>query len=291
MTFLVKYKPLVQVNILHQYFLNKGTVKYANMSKAEKEKQLIGYDVSNFLTLQPTAKTRQKLNGHKMVSKIFKSGFTVWTRISESDDSLPFIAIDDSLELTFLLKLNTSTFFNFSDFEFETADKLFFFSNQQLSSEAGNFPLIKKAGTNQSVSANYVLSDLSALAELKELTLDEKKNLFGIVRVHMKGKTNGLNVLTSNHKIRSPFQVFELNFKNRKTTWRYIFNKNQQVKNNDDVKKEAGNAQLLITKQVQPLTSNGFVSIELGGVELPNPTANMVKPGTTNNKIYSEIYM
>lgn len=291
MTFLIKYKPLVQVNILHQYFLNKGAVKFADMSKADKERQLTRYKFSNFFSIQATAKTRHKMNGYNMVLKSTNSCFSVLTRISKSNDSSPFITIDDSFELSFLLKLNTSTFINISDLEIENSGKLFFFSNQRLSTEAANFPLIKKGGTNNALSDSYVLTDSSSTNEQKELTLDEKKNLFGIVRIHMKGKSNGLNVIAANHKIRSPFQVFELNFKNRKTTWRYIFNENQEVNSNDNVKMEDGNAQQLVTRKVQPLTSNGFVSIELGGVELPNPAANTVKPSTTNNKIYSEIYM
>lgn len=291
MTFKVIYKPLFQVNIHHQYFLNKGDVRYTDMTNAEKEKQLTSFNFSNFFTIQATAETRHILNGHNMIFKTFNSGFTVWTKISESDDISPFIAIDDAMELSFLLKLNTPTFFTITDFEFENAGKLFFFSNQGLSSEAGTFPLIKKAGSTNSVNDNYALSAASALSEINQLSINEQENIFGIVRIHMKGNTNGLNVITGNKKIRSPFQIFELNFKNRKTTWRYYFKENQQVKNTDDVKKENGSALQLITRKVQPLTANGFVSIELGGVELPNPNAAMVKPGTANNKIYSEIYM
>jgi hypothetical protein len=47
----------------------------------------------------------------------------------------------------------------------------------------------------------------------------------------------------------------------------------------------------LITKNDKPLTQNGFISVELGGIELPNPNNHIVKPDTLNNKYYSEIYM
>jgi hypothetical protein len=291
MSFSIKYKPLFQVNIHHLYFLDKGTTEFLAMSEAEKEKQLISYTISNFFTIQSSIKSRQKLNGHNMVFKTSNSGFVVWIKVSDSDESFPFVSVQDSLELTFLLKLKNNTFFNFSNLKFENADKLFFFSNKRLSTEASTFPLIKKAGGSSLVNDNYTLSDTSALNELEQLTHAERQNLFGIVKIHMKGDSGSLNVTTAQGNIRSPFPVFELIFENRKTVWRYIFDEDQTVKNNDDVKKEDGNAKQLITKQKQPLTERGFVKIEHGGVELPNPDAKLVKPNTANNKIYSEIYM
>lgn len=291
MTFSIKYKPLFQVNILHQFFLNKGTEEYLAMSAAEKEKQLISYSISNFITVLPSAKSCQKLIGQNMVFKTSNSGFTVWIKVSESNESIPFIPISDTLELTFLLKLKNHTFFNFSELKFESADKLFFFSNKRLSVESETFPLLKKFGGNSMVNDNYALSNENALNELEALAHAERQNLFGLVKIHMKGNSPSLNVTNSQNRIRTPGQIFQLFFENRKTIWRYIFNENQQVQNTDDVKKESGNAKQLITRKKQPLTAYGFVTIEHGGVELPNPDARFVKPNSTNNKIYSEIYM
>jgi len=175
--------------------------------------------------------------------------------------------------------------------KFENAGKLFFFSNQRISTETTNFPLIKKAGSISTISDNYALSETGAVNELAKLSIGEQKNLFGIIRIHLKGNSSGLNVTTAQNKIRNPYQVFEMVFENRKTTWRYIFNEDQLVKNKDDVKKESGNSRQLITKKKYPLTTKGFISIEHGGVELPNPDAMLIKPNSTNNKIYSEIYM
>lgn len=289
MAFTITYKPLFQVNILHQYYLNNGIAEYSDMSESEKTKQLINYNFSNFFSVLPSAKSSHILKGHNMVFKTSNAGLMVWVKVSA--DTIPFIEIEDTLELTFLLKVKYNTFFNFTNIEFENANELFYFSNKRLSTEPNSFPLIKKTGGNTFVGDNNALSGTSALNELKSLNRSEKENLFGIIKIHMKGQSNGLNVSTAQNEIRSPSQIFEITFGNRKTTWRYIFDKNQQVKNTDDVKKESGNAKQLITKQNQPLTERGFVSIEHGGVELPNPDAKLVKPNSTNNKIYSEVYM
>jgi hypothetical protein len=57
------------------------------------------------------------------------------------------------------------------------------------------------------------------------------------------------------------------------------------------LKKEGAGSKILITKNEKPLTQSGFISVELGGVELPNPDTRIVKPDISNNKYYSEIYM
>ncbi len=291
MSFLIKYRPLFDVKILHQYFLDKGNEEFINMNAAEKEKQLIGYQLSKFFHISVSAETRQKLDGQLMVFKSTNAGFTVWTKVSGVSENVPFVLIANNLEFTFLLKLKNHTFYNYTDLSFESIGKLFFFSNIRLGSEAGSFPLIKKEGSNSTISDNYTLSDLGQKAELEKLTIGEKKDLFGIVRICMKGNTGGLNVTNNHGEIYNPYQVFQIFLPNRKTFWRYFFEENQQVNNSDDVKKEGGNARQLVTKKKQPLTAEGFVSIELDGTELPNPDANLVKPDSATDKIYSEIYM
>ena len=107
----------------------------------------------------------------------------------------------------------------------------------------------------------------------------------------MKGNTGSLNVSNNQGEIRDPYQVFQIFFPNRETFWRYFFDENQQISGSDDVKKEDGNAKQLVTRSKQPLTAQGFVSIELDGIELPNPDASLIKPDSATDKIYSEIYM
>ncbi len=291
MSFTIKYRPLFEVKILHKYFLNKGGEEFLNMSEADKEKQLIGYHFSKFFHVSVSAESRRKLDGHRMVFKSTNAGFTVWTKVSEVNEHVPFVPVNDSLEFTFLLKLNNHTFYNYTDLSFESTGKLFFFSNKRLNTEANNFPLIKKDGSNSTVSDDYIVSNAGERAEFKKLSVSEKKNLFGIVRICMKGNSANLNVINNQGEIRDPYQVYQICFSNRETIWRYFFEEDQQVSGSDDVKKEDGNSRQLVTRKKQPLTAQGFVSIELDGIELPNPDANLVKPESATNKIYSEIYM
>lgn len=291
MTFSIKYKPLFKVDILHNYFLNRGVDEFSAMSDSEKSKQLDFYEISSVLNILPTPKTLQILNGHNLVFKTTNDGFQVWCKVTGNSDNIPFISLDDDLDFTFLIQLKDSIFYNYTNLKLENAGKLYYFSNRKLATEPGTFSLISKLGDNSSIDGNFVLTNANANVELSKLSVNEKDNLFALIRIFVKGNNNSLDITKANGRIKNPFKRFEILFDNRKTIWRYFFSENQQVKNSDDVKKEAGNAQQLITKTEQPLTQKGFISIELDGTELPNPDARIVKPNSSDTKYYSEIYM
>lgn len=294
MAFLVKYVPLFKVDILHQYFLNKGENKkekeFSSMNDDEKVRQLDIYNIHSCFSIFPVRKSQQQIDGHNLVFKKVNTGFTVWTKIDVIDDRIPFIALYDDLNFTFVVQIKDSSFYNYTDLKMENAGKLYYLSNRRLATEPGSFPLLNKAGGNKNVDETFLLSDNSASAELDALEVDEKKNLFGIIRIFMKADISSLNVTDVQGKISNPYQTFELEFENRKTIWRYFFNSNQNVGGGDDVQKENGNSKILITKVAKPLTQTGFISIELNKKDLPNPSARLVKPGASN-KYYSEIYM
>lgn len=290
MAFSVKYVPLFKADILHHYFLNKGETEYSSMSDDEKAKQLDIYNIHSCFSIFPTSESQQQIYGHNLVFKKINTGFTVWTKVDNDDDSVPFVSLDDDLSFTFILQIKDTSFYNYSNLDMSDAGKLYYLSNRRLPAEPGSFPLLNKAGGNKSIDNTFILSDVSAKAELKALEVNEKENLFGIIRIFIKADISSLNVTDVQGKISNPYQTFEMVFENRKTIWRYFFNSDQQVKGSDDVKKEDGNSRILITKAEQPLTQTGFISVKLDGTELPNPLARLVKPGASN-KYYSEIYM
>lgn len=291
MTFSIKYKPLFSVNILHKYYLNNGEENFFEMDQTERDKRLTGYDVLNFLKIIPTAESYQTLKNHRMVFKTINTGFAVWIQVTEYQDTVPLISLDNSQELSFLLTLVNHTFINFTKLDASNTGKLFFFSNRKPEGEDASFPLIRKTNSTQEVNDSYTLNTEVANAFKSDLLSDEKRQLFGIVRIAMKGENTSMDIINNQGEIHNPTKEFQMVLGNRETIWRYFFEKDQQVKNKDDVKKENGSARQLITKKTHPLTNTGFVSIELGGKELPNPSVSVIKPDTSDNKIYSEIYM
>ncbi len=291
MAFSIQYKPLFQVNILHNYFLNSGVDEFFSMTESAKNKQLDAYDVNTFFSIKPTGNTARKLSGHNLVFKTTNTGFTVWCKVTGNNNNIPFINLDSNLFFTFLLKIKDPAFFNYSNLNLENAAKLYYFSNRKHTRESGRFRLINQSGNNHRINKYFVLSDSSIEMELEKLNASEKANLFGITRIFIKADKPALHITNVQSRINNPYKTFELLFDNRQTIWRYIFDKNQTVTGSDDVKKESGSSQILITKAVKPLTENGFVSVELGGEELPNPDARLIKPDTSSSKYYSDIYM
>ena len=291
MSFEIKYSILLKVSIHHLFFLNKGTVEFNSMSATEKSKQLELFDINDVFNIFPTSKTLDQLKGHHLVFKTQNDGFVIWAKVSGANDNIPFIDLENNLSLSFILQLKDSGFYNYTDLKMENAGKTYFLSNRRLSTESGSFPLINKLGDNNKTDETFILSDDGTTEENEKLTTEEKDNLIGIITVFMKADDSALDITDAQGKILTPHTEYEIQLNNRKTVWRYIFNSNQTVKNSDDVQLEGSDAKVLITKNEQPLTERGFISVELAGIELPNPDKGLSILNTSDNKYYSEIYM
>lgn len=291
MSFSIKYQPYFSVDVLHSFFLNKGTEEYATMNAQDQINQKQKFKITDFISIIPDSETLQLIQGYSLVFKLTNTGLAVYAKMDETITDMPLISPSDDLCFTFLIQLKDPLFFNYSEIDFEQAGKIFYFSNRRLPGESNSFPLINFQGDNTFVNADFALSDKGKIDELSKLREAEKRELFGIVRIYISGENNTLNVLDGNKKIPQPPKTFEIIINNRKTIWRYIFSTNQTVKNNDDVKKENGSSRILITKAEKPLTKTGFISVKLNKVELPNPAINLIKPDITTHKNYSEIYM
>jgi len=291
MSFSIQYKPLFKVDILHLFFLNNGLKIWFSMNAEEASKQLDGYFMYSFFSIVPTLETQEKLKGYNLTFKSLNTGFTVWTKVRNDNNTIPFIPLPNDLSFTFLVKVKDSAFYNYTDLNPNILGKTLYFSNRRLTTEIPGFPLINKPGDHFSINGTFALTPESAAAEGEKLSSAEKINLFGLIRLYMKADNPSLNIINTDGKIAEPFKTFELVLNNRKTFWRYIFRKDPKVKNNDDVKMEASDPMVLISKSELPLTQKGFISIELGGKDLPNPGSQLVKPDTLNTKYYSEIYM
>lgn len=291
MSFSIQYKTLFKVDIFHLFFLNNGLKTWFSMNASDASKQLASYDLNSFISITPTLETLKKLKGYNLVFRSLNTGFTVWTKVRNDDNTIPFIPLLNDLSFTFLVKVKDTAFYNYTDLNPNIFGKVLYYSNRRLSTEAPGFPLINKSGDHFSINGTFAMTPESTAAEGEKLSSAEKINLFGLIKLYMKADNTSLNIINADGKIAEPLKTFELVFNNRKTFWRYFFRKDPKVKNNDDVKMEASDPMVLISKSELPLTQKGFISIELGGKDLPNPGSQLVKPDTINTKYYSEIYM
>lgn len=291
MSFTIKYIPLFKVDFFHFYFLNSGLIDFNSLDADEKARKLRLHNFDSFFKVKPASYTQRVLAGHNLNFKASNNGFTVWCKLDNNEDNKPFIALNDDLSLTFLIQLSDFNFFNYTDLNLNKSSNIKYFSNRKPEGEPEDFPLIQKSsGSNTPINDDFNLSPGKQKDELLKLTNSEKDKLFGLIRIFMKGDRSALNVTLVNGNIRKTAITYNLILENRKTVWRYIFNKNQQVTGNDLIK-ENGNSKILVTKDPRPLTENGFISVKLADKELPNPDSKMIIPADTNNKYFSEIYM
>ncbi len=292
MSFSIKYIPLFKVDFFHFYFLDKGLTEFNSLDPDEKARQLRLYNFNSFFSVKPANYTQKVLMGHNLIFKPTNNGFTIWSKLDENQDNAPFISLNDDLSLTFLIQLSDIDFFNYTDLELDRFSNIKYFSNKKPEGEPEDFPLIQKSsGSNTPIGDKYNLSAGNEKMERLALTNPEKDKLFGLIRIFMKGDSPALNVTLVNGNIRKNAIAYNLIIENRKTVWRYIFNKDQENIGNDLIKENDDNSKILITIEPKPLTENGFVSVKLGDKELPNPDARMIVPTNTNNKYYSEIFM
>ena len=289
MSFTITYKPLFTVNVLHKYYLNNGAQEYSTMSDDEKRHRMGHYDLSRFAEIIPSSATRLKLIGQGFVFKTVKTGFVVWCETDPDNADKPLISVDDGLSFTFLLKIKDAAFFNYTDLPFDTAQKLYLFSNKKPSAVTGPFPAINPVNSFTAVDKTYCLTDEASAEITKEIQPYELRGVFALIRISIKGDNAGLDLLNSQGEALG--RGFEIMFGNRKTYWRYIFKKGQGVTVNDDLEAENGNNRILITKDVKPLTSGGFVTVKLSGKKLPNAGPSLVEYDETNDRYCSEIYM
>ena len=289
MSQLINYRYLFEVNVLHNYFLNKGSTKFVGMNSDDQLVRMKKYDINKCLSILPSISTSGLLKGHRLLFKGGSSGFIVGIEMNPTNPTKPHIPPDGNLSLTFLVKIRDFSFHNYSELKLNTMGQLFYFSNRRLDSEVTSFPIIDMQGDHKIVDDTYCLSTSARFSELKQLDYNEQTDLLGIIRIYMHADDSGWSVTNSSNDIASPSKRFELMIDNRSTVWRYKFRDIPDISPGDDVMIEDTDPKVLITKSKYPLTSTGFISVKYKGDDLPNPDAGLIK--TSNNKIFSEIHM
>lgn len=291
MTFSVVYKKLFKIELLHNYFLNQGTKKFVEMSDSEKSKQLADYNINNIMSVFPSQETAGLLKGHNLLYKITNNGFYILSKANSDDNRKPMTGLDGDLYLTFLMKIKEPLFYNYTELKLDKAGILIYISNRKPDTDTDSFPKLRNSNEVLNINESLNPSDRGIDKIREEMRNEDLSNLFGIIRIFIKGDTGTQNILDSQGSFTDTVPVFRLLFKNRSTTWRYIFSKEQQVSNVDNVKIEDSDSKKLVTKNSYPLTSKGFISLKLNGMELPNPGVYLIKPDLSTNTIYSEIFM
>ena len=274
MAFSTTYKQLFEVQILHNYFLNDGTLAFSLMNPADQKKRLKIYDILEFVNIIPTEDTIEKMRGHNLVFKTQKSGFSTYTKLKSGTQNTPFIVLPNNLTLKFIIKLKDAFFGNYTNLTTVGTD-VFYFGNAKPSTEGNSFKYIPKSNDNELITDAYKLSANGSKAMLEALKGQNKIGVFANVELKMIADNSGLNVLTVSGNLRNQLPVFKIHFNNRQTFWRY--------------KRVSDATEIFTTVATNPLTKFGFIEVEHNGDKFPNPSANQII--IDNNIFFSDIYI
>lgn len=139
MGFTIFHRILLELNVWHHFFLNKGVKKNEEWESrfeeitdpAERLKRLSHYDVHRFLDIEPTPSCLNNLKAHRLILKRTNTGLMVGVKEGENGGK-PYVSFDNRLKLTFLLHVKDPSFFNYSDLPVEGAGEersVYYFHN------------------------------------------------------------------------------------------------------------------------------------------------------------------
>lgn len=280
MSFAATYGLLFEVTLLHNYFLNNGEETYTGMSAAKKEKMLQQFNTDAFASITPALETNTVLKNFKMLFKKTKTGFRIYIKVKETDESDPFIKIPKDLNLKFIIKLNDYQFENYTNLDFALT-QLYLFSNVKPLTEPVSFEYLPKINDNKLISNAFLVSEETSAHLIAALQPSEQQNVFGLISLTVKGDNTSGNIVTNLGKLISP--NFKIHFDNRKTLWKYI-------------NRKAGTE--IKTNAAKPLTRSGFVEIDPltdftpsqpPESQYPNPSVKSITK--INSEYYSEIFI
>ncbi len=143
MSFTTSYRTLFEVKLLHHYFLNRAESLFDNMDDVSKGRSLMGYDVSNFVNIEPTPACARNLSKYRLIYKNTPFGFIVGTRSRKSGAKyFPAIEIEDDLQFTFKLTYNDVFFANYTSLPLvRTEDAVYYFQNR-VTGSAKKYPFL-----------------------------------------------------------------------------------------------------------------------------------------------------
>lgn len=276
----IKYLPIFNLNILHNYFLDTVDTENSNIivfDDTQKPEVLSTYNVSDFLRVVPSKNTQRVLKNHRVVFKTATNGATCF--ISVDQDDKPIIdATDVTIDL--LIYSRDPSFEKYTDLD-ATKKGIYFFTND--SAEADN-EIDALASTSRDLELYKVLANSEDEEEsdkyealLSALTGAEQRSLLGIVSIQ-------LTDLLVGGAVGDPTE-FKIALKNRKTVWEYL-----DLDQEDTV--------VLTTGVVQPLMHKGnIIPKEENGTIIPHRSATpfdaFVYPAETDldQRIKTQVYI
>lgn len=254
------FRTLVDVQVLHEYYLNSGSDSFRDMEVSQQRLMFKDYAFNGFLQVIPTAQTRRVMENQKLLLRTNPVGLQVLAQVelaASDEPATPFISLNNNLELRFLVKIGDPAFEIYTDLSL-VKNKIFYFSNSRPAGVSDSFPVLPVAPDQDSapeyISNEYQLGETLSQNILEEMHVsrEDQIGLLGVLVLKMHGVDQ---ITDAEGKVPGNPVTFVMEFANRSTIWKYYFQ-------NSDYYAE--------TTSPKPLTKNGYILIDPSQLTLGN---------------------
>ncbi len=308
MSFKIIYKPLIDIKINHDYFLDDGDTKFDDLPEDEQNARLANYNISEYLTITPVLKTSLDLRNHKIVFKQTDRGFTLlanvdeYTKASDSSQVLcPKIQPSKDLMLTFELRFKDTYFRNYTSSIEDEENRFFYFSNIRPDGENNSLSIFFKntkvhtqfllqPETSRTIIHNIITNDIAPINSLglENITLIDPEDIDEPINVDL------LNTYIETQKRDGLIGYFRFGIDGRNNNDLLVDTTVEVPNDPDEVLLglpdetpdpvlrfentktfwryiDISEDEVFTTKDEQPLTQNGFIELKKKDFENPKP--------------------
>jgi len=218
-TFSTGYQTLVQVQILHRYFLNVGSVAFDAAAPPAALRPALAaarraYDVAQFWRLTPDAATQEALRNGRLLFKRLPDGLRVG--VPTDGAGTPAVPLPDELTLTFLVHPTDAFFAVYTDVDRAVLDAL---ARPQPAVPPATAPQSRVFGwTNAAGGPALNANETIGAADLRPRPAGGGPPPLGLLEIRHRA-AGGPSLLDGAGKLRSP--VLTAVLRNRSTRWEY----------------------------------------------------------------------
>ena len=134
---MIRYRTLFQVDVAHDYFLNRGNVVFEAQASAEQASLTELWSVSSVFEIVPDESTLATLRGHKIIFRTTAAGFFAAVQLDSSAiDLRPLVSPGANFKLTFSMRLTDRRFANYTELG-PTVTSFYRFGNDSQNSVSG----------------------------------------------------------------------------------------------------------------------------------------------------------
>jgi hypothetical protein len=113
---MIRYRPLFEVAISHDYFLSRGATVFEAQRAAEQSALMASFPLGQILDVFPDEASCARLAGHRMIFRPSDTGFMVAVQLDGSaPDIRPAIPPAADFNLTFVLRVKDARFANYTE--------------------------------------------------------------------------------------------------------------------------------------------------------------------------------